>query len=178
MILARNPAQQKVFDHHAKCTDQKWREEKRDPVIDTQRIKKDDRGHGAQHVHRAMGKIYDLEQAENNRQPEAQERIKRAINDPDQQLASQHSKGDAKNHGHVAHSKSSANVIPGSIVASSRGDPSRREGAPRITIFFLCVICWSPAGTCSRKADGKPLPPGWCGRCRTGPTRPWTRPGS
>ena len=113
MILASDPPQQKIFDQHSDRSDQEWREKKRDPIVDAQGVKQDDCKHGAEHVHGAMGKIDDLEQAENDRQPQTQKRVKRAVNDPDQKLTSEHSKGNIENHGHVAHSRGSAMVIPG-----------------------------------------------------------------
>ena len=160
MVLAGDPPEQKIFDQYADRSDQKWRDKKRDPVIDAESVKEDDGGHGAQHVHGTMGKVNYLEQAKDNCQPEAQERIKRAINDPDQKLTSQHGKGDTENHGHVAHSKSSANAIPGIIVASSRGCPTEGKGAPKMTLFSLFVICRLPAGTCSQRAGDRLRQPG------------------
>ncbi len=42
-----------------------------------------------------MGKVDNLEQAEDDRKAEAQQGVKGTINNPDQQLAGQHGDGDA-----------------------------------------------------------------------------------
>ena len=55
---------------------------------------------GAHHVVGAVGEVDDVEKAEDDRQPEAEDGVERAVDQPDQQLADQGLHGDAEDLGH------------------------------------------------------------------------------
>ena len=61
--------------------------DQRDPVVDAELVQPIQRHERAQHVQRAVGEVDDAEQAEDDRQAQAQHRVERAVDQPEQQLA-------------------------------------------------------------------------------------------
>jgi len=59
-------------------------------------------GEGAEHVLGAMGEVDHPQQSENDRKPETQEGVERAVDEADQELAEQCREGNAEDHGHLA----------------------------------------------------------------------------
>src|SRR5439155_506994 len=55
----------------------------------------------AQHVLGAMREVDDIEHAENNGEPETEQRVERAVDQPDQELAEQGLRGDAEDFEHA-----------------------------------------------------------------------------
>ena len=148
MILARDAAQQEVLQQNAETANNHGRDEKRYPVVDAEGIKNQYGTHGTEHVHGAMGEINDFQQAKYNRQAEAQQSIKGAIDHPEHQLARQHGHGDSQNLGHVTNSKSSAtdhsqvaclqvSGRPAPVLLDSAGRPSRSEHQFWVTSLHL-----------------------------------------
>ena len=76
--------------------DDQRREDQRRPIADAE-IGEQHPGHeGAHHVLRAMGEIDDVEKAEDDGQPKAQHGVKRAVDQPEQELAVKARRRDAE----------------------------------------------------------------------------------
>ena len=58
----------RLFNQHARGTDQQGRDDQGDPVIDAEFVQRQIRHKGAQHVLGAMAEVNDVQQAENHRQ--------------------------------------------------------------------------------------------------------------
>jgi hypothetical protein len=56
---------------------------------------------GAHHVLSAVGEVDDVEQPEDHGEPQAQQRVERAVDQPDQQLPEQRLRGDAEDLEHA-----------------------------------------------------------------------------
>ena len=69
-------------------------------------------GKGAHHVLGAVAKINDIEHAENDGQPQAQQRVERTIDQTDQQLTEQRSRWYAENLEHAVTAKSRGELWP------------------------------------------------------------------
>jgi glucokinase len=67
---------------------------------------------GAHHVLRAMREIDDVQQSEDHRQAQRQQRIERAVDQPDQQLAEQGLGGYAEDLGHCVTAFFSEHPLP------------------------------------------------------------------
>ncbi|MCY1312518.1 hypothetical protein D9M70_629460 [compost metagenome] len=96
MILAGNAPQQPPLDQHAEGADQQRSQHQRDPVVDAQVVEAEHRGEGAEHVLRAMGEVDDPQQAEDDRQAQAEQGIERPVDQAQEQLAEQHAQGNAE----------------------------------------------------------------------------------
>src|SRR5437588_10116163 len=86
MIEPRDAAQQEALDRDAENADRDRRDDQRRPVADPQPIQQKPGGERAQHVLRPMREVDDVEEAEDDRQPEAQHRVERAVDQPDEEL--------------------------------------------------------------------------------------------
>src|SRR2546428_54164 len=89
MIELVQPLQKEPLDHDATGADHDGRHNERGPVVEAD-ILQQEKGHkGAHHVLGAMGEIDDVEHAEDHGQPEAQQCIERAVDQPEQKLPKQ-----------------------------------------------------------------------------------------
>src|SRR5215468_3890145 len=71
------------------------------PPIAQSRIEQEKvRGEGSQHVLSAVGEVDDVEHAEDDGEPEAEQRVERAVDEPDQQLPEQGLRADAEQFEH------------------------------------------------------------------------------
>ena len=77
--------------------DQNWRDHQRFPVIDAEMLQQEIGGKGAHHVLRAVGEIDDVEHAEDDGKPQTQQRVERAVDQAEQELAEQRLRGNAEN---------------------------------------------------------------------------------
>jgi len=79
-------AQQRALDRDPDGADDDRRQDKRRPITEPEGVQQKPRAERAQHVLRAMGEVDDVEKTEDHRQPKAQHRVKRAVDQPDQEL--------------------------------------------------------------------------------------------
>jgi hypothetical protein len=79
-------AQQQALDDHAEGADQQRRQHQHHPVVQPEVGQPQVGEHRAHHVQRAMGEVDDVEQAEDHRQPEREDRVEAAVDQPEQQL--------------------------------------------------------------------------------------------
>jgi len=89
MVELVNPAQQKTFDQDAKNPHHKRRGHQHHPVVDVEIRHGHPGQHSPHHEQRTVRKINDVEQPENHREPQAEDRVKRPIHQPQQELAQQ-----------------------------------------------------------------------------------------
>jgi hypothetical protein len=78
------------------------RERQRPPVAQAEIVQQRPGDEGAEHVLRAMGEVDDVEKAEDDRQPEAQHGIERAVDQAQKQLAEQGLRRDSQKLEHGA----------------------------------------------------------------------------
>ena len=117
-VLEKQP-----LNHHAHATYHQRCQHQRSPVIDAELVQHDPGGKRAQHVQRAVGKVDDAQQAKNDSEPQAQQGIKRAIDQAQQQLTQKRLKGNTKNvHGSLSvHTWATALALQFVISAISGG---------------------------------------------------------
>ena len=72
-----------------------------DPIIQAEILQQQIGGKRTHHVLRAVGEIDDVEHAENDGKAEAQQRVERAVDQTDQQLAEQRLRRNAENLEHA-----------------------------------------------------------------------------
>ncbi len=89
MIKPVEPLQEQPLDDDADGADQDRHQHQRGPIADVEIVEQQEGREGAHHVLGAVGKIDDVQHAENDREPEAQQRIERAVDQPHQELAEQ-----------------------------------------------------------------------------------------
>ena len=75
------------------------REEQRPPVAEPDLLQQEVGHEGAHHVLGAVGEVDDVEQPEDDRQPEAQQRVEGAVDQPDEELTEQGLRRDAESIG-------------------------------------------------------------------------------
>src|SRR5574343_1851027 len=90
-------AQHQAFDQHPDDADDQRRGDQRHPVVDAEAGQRDPGDKGPHHVLRTMAEIDDVQQAEDDRQPEAENGVERAVDQPNQQLAAQQRGRDSEN---------------------------------------------------------------------------------
>jgi hypothetical protein len=78
--------QKQTLDDDAENTHRHRRKDEREPVVHAERLHRDVRGERAKHVERAMRKIHDPEEPEDDRQPETEKRVERPIDQAQGQL--------------------------------------------------------------------------------------------
>ncbi len=83
------PFQHAALEEDAKRSDQQRRKQQRPPVVDAEVRHPDPGQERAHHVLGAVGEVDDVEKAEDNRQPEAEDGVERAIEQADEQLPEQ-----------------------------------------------------------------------------------------
>ncbi len=88
------------------------RDDQRRPIAEARVLQQQIGRECAHHVLGAVAEVDDVEHAEDHGEPEAQQRVERAVDQPDQQLAEQRRRGDAEDFEHA------------------NGSPSGRRGGP------------------------------------------------
>jgi hypothetical protein len=89
MVELVQVAQHQSLDEHAEHADHHRRCREGNPVVHAQVVESEQGQKGAEHVERAVREVDDVEQAENDRQAQAQHGIERAVDQPEQQLPEQ-----------------------------------------------------------------------------------------
>jgi hypothetical protein len=100
MIELIKPLQEQPLDDHTGNADQYWRDDQRRPVAEAGILQEQIGDKGTHHVLGAVAEIDDVEHAENDGEPEAEQRVERAVDEPDQQLAEQRLRTDAEQFEH------------------------------------------------------------------------------
>jgi hypothetical protein len=99
--------QEEPFDEDTGRADHDRRDHQRRPVTDPDMLQQQVGGERAHHVLRAVAEIDDVEHAENDRKPEAQQRVERAVDEAEQQLPEQRLRREAENLEHCVQSVTS-----------------------------------------------------------------------
>ena len=81
--------QEKPLDQNAGRTDHERPDHQRRPIIDAEILQQQISREGAHHVLGAVGEIDDVEHAEDHGEPEAQQRVERAVDQAEQELPEQ-----------------------------------------------------------------------------------------
>src|SRR5215469_9503847 len=89
MIKPSNVAQQQMLDRNAEDADRDRRKDERCPITNAQRVQQKPRAKGTEHILRAMREIDDVQQPKDHRQAEAQHRVKRTVDESDEELGKQ-----------------------------------------------------------------------------------------
>src|SRR5262245_22925024 len=100
MVELIEPLQEKPLDDDSGYADDERREHNRPPIPQARVLQQKIGSEGAQHVLRAMGEVDDVEHAEDDGKPEAEQRIERAVDEPDEQLPEQGLRADAEQFEH------------------------------------------------------------------------------
>ena len=110
MIELAQLLKKQPLDENAGAADQDRHDDQRRPVIDAQILQQHISDERAHHVLRAVGEIDDVEHAEDDGKPEAQQRVERAVDQAEQQLTEQRLRGNAENleHGSRTPSRNTA----------------------------------------------------------------------
>src|SRR5262245_52304364 len=116
MVELVKPLKEKTFDNYAGEPDNDWRDNQSGPVAKARIFENKICCKGAHHVLGTMTEVDDVEHAENDGKPEAQQRIEGPVDQTDQQLTEQRSRWYAEDLEH-------------SVTAKPRGE---RRPAPRI----------------------------------------------
>src|SRR6476646_9654252 len=106
MIEVLQALKEKTLDDHADDADNDRCDDDRPPVAEPEVLQQKERRERAQHVLGAVREIDDVQHAENDREPQAQERIKRAIDQPEQELTEQGLRRDSEDLEHGLHPSS------------------------------------------------------------------------
>ena len=125
MVEPIEPLQKKPLDDDPGYPHDKRRKEDRPPIAQTSVLEEKVRGEGAQHVLGAMSEVDDVEHAEDDGEPKAEQRIERAVDEPDEQLPEQGLRADAEQFEHRF-----PFVLGGRIPLASSFE-TRYSGAPR-----------------------------------------------
>ena len=121
--------QEQPFDDDAEEPDRQRREEQRRPVVDAEILQAEEGGERPQRVEGAVGEVDHAHQAEDHRQPETQQRVERAVHQPEHQLAEDDGDRNAEDFAHVSGAQALPRPVP----------PGQR--APGF------LISWARAGT-------------------------------
>ena len=100
MIELVEPLQEQPLDDHADGADQDRHDNERDPVIQADILQQEERREGAQHVLGAVREVDDVEHAEDDGEAKAQQRVERAVDQPEQQLPEQRLRRNAEDFEH------------------------------------------------------------------------------
>ena len=96
MVELIEPLQEQPLDDDPGDSDDERRDHERPPVAEPGILQQEERREGAQHVLGAVGEVDDVEHAEDDGEPEAEQRVERAVDEPDQQLPEQGLRADAE----------------------------------------------------------------------------------
>ena len=94
------PLQKQSLDDDAGDADQNRRDDQRRPIAKARILQEQIGRKGAHHVLGAVAEVDDVEHAEDNGQPQAEQRIERAVDQADQQLPEQRLRRDAEDFEH------------------------------------------------------------------------------
>ncbi len=98
-----DPAQQQPLDRHAEKADDERRRDEHHPVVDAEIRTRHPGEQRPQHEQCAMREVDDVQQAEDHRQPQAEDGVERAVDQPQQELAQQGRQRDTEDfHGEAA----------------------------------------------------------------------------
>ena len=86
-IETGEPLEEQPLDHGPYGADDQRRQDQRIPVIEAGQGQQEIGGEGAHHVERAVREIDDIQHAEDDGKAEAEQRVERAVDQPDEQLA-------------------------------------------------------------------------------------------
>src|SRR5262249_48730521 len=100
MVEPIEPLQKQPLDGDTDGADDNRRRHQRLPVADVVIFEQQERREGAHHVLGAVSKIDDVEHSEDDRKPEAQQGIERAVDQADQELAEQRWRRNAEDFEH------------------------------------------------------------------------------
>src|SRR5262249_7710719 len=96
MVELIEPLQKKPLDHDAAKTHRNRNEDKRPPIAKPRDVEEKVSRKCAQHILGAVREVYDVEHAENDGKPKAQQCIERSVDQPDEQLAEECLRRDAE----------------------------------------------------------------------------------
>src|ERR1035437_10480813 len=85
--------EEEALDDRAERADDQWCQEQCVPVIDAELVEHDPGGKRAQHVERSVREIDNAQQAKDDGQPQAEQGVKRAVDQAQQQLGQKSLKG-------------------------------------------------------------------------------------
>src|SRR6185369_4524199 len=86
MVELVEPLQEQPLDDDAGDADRDRRDDDRPPIAEPGILQEKEGREGAQHVLGAVGEVDDVEHAEDDGEPETEQRVERAVDEPDQQL--------------------------------------------------------------------------------------------
>ena len=119
-----------ALDQHAGKADDDRGDQQGPPIADAKILQQQISRESAHHVLSAMGEIDDVEHAEDHGEPETQQRVERAVDQPDQQLPEQRLRGNAEDLEH-----------------QHRLREAPRPAAPRWLVIAGRRLSRSPAGS-------------------------------
>ena len=108
----------RLLDDHAEGSDEERREEQRDPVGNGGELQEQVGREGPRHVEGAVGEVDDVQHPEDDGEPQAQQGVEGAVDEPEQELSEQRFEGQTQDGYHAARGR-------------SRGTRSRSRAAPR-----------------------------------------------
>ena len=154
MVELVEPLQQQPLDQDAERADDQRRQQQRRPVADAELVEQQERRERAHHVLRAVGEIDDVEHAEDDGEAEAQQRVERAVDQPEQKLPEQRRRRNAED---FEHGPSRGSPPPftgrcqGGSTDSTSGVPVRQEPrsrpSPRKRGEEMRMVSPAPAGS-------------------------------
>src|SRR5262249_55124489 len=101
MVELVEPLQHRALDHDADGADDDRREHERREIAQVEILQQQERRERAHHVLGAMGEIDDVQHSEDDGEAEAEQRIERAVDQPEQQLPEQRSRRNAEDFEHA-----------------------------------------------------------------------------
>src|SRR3954452_4424123 len=111
MVELIEPLQKQPLDDDSRQPDEQGSEDERPPIAQPAVLQQKVRGEGAQHVLGAVAEVDDVEHAEDHGQPQAEQRIERAVDQPDEQLSEQGLRTDAEQFEHGPSPQRSRNKV-------------------------------------------------------------------
>ncbi len=100
MVELIEPLQEEALDQDPARAHHDRRQHQRPPIAEPAVLQQQIGEEGAQHVLGAVGEVDDVEHAENDGEPEAEQRIERAVDQPEQQLPEQRRRRNAEHFEH------------------------------------------------------------------------------
>src|SRR6476646_4053437 len=98
MVELVKSLKEKPFNNYAGETDNDWRDDQSGPVAKARVLQNKICRKGAHHILGAVTEVDDVEHAENDGEPQSQQRVEGAIDQTDQQLTEQRSRWYAVDH--------------------------------------------------------------------------------
>ena len=132
-----------------RAADDNRREDQRRPITKPQRVQQKPRAKSAQHVLRAVREVDDVEEPEDDREPEAQQRVKGAVDQPHQKLREHRRRGRDGQVDPVEHwsgkvyrlTRGFFDFIARGRSVRRRRKARRRHGRARIAMRAACRPC-------------------------------------